>query len=81
MPFGEVSLATNSSNFSLISPHTPMITNAMVVVVKGCNMHTPKLLIMSLGWKNSLIKRSKGGTIITLLVVERSMVQFEYVLS
>ncbi len=48
MPFEEVPLATNSSNFPSISPHTPMIANAMVVV-KGCNMCKPKLLIMSLG--------------------------------
>ncbi len=79
MPFEEVPLATNSSNFPSISPHTPMIANAMVVV-KGCNMCKPKLLIMSLGWKNSLIKRSKGGMIITLVVVESSMVQFEFFL-
>ncbi len=38
MSFGEVPSTTKSSNLPLISPHTPMTTNAMVIVAKGCNM-------------------------------------------
>jgi hypothetical protein len=38
MFYGEVPSTTKSSNFPLISPHTPMIMNAMVFVAKGCNM-------------------------------------------
>jgi hypothetical protein len=37
-------------------------------------MHWPKLLIVSLGWKNSLTRGSKGGMIVTLMVVKNSMV-------
>ncbi len=48
MSLGEVSSATNSSNFPSISPHTPMAMNAMVIVVKGHNMHWSKLLVVSL---------------------------------
>jgi hypothetical protein len=58
-----------------------MTANAMVIITKGCNMRQPKLLIVSLGWKNSLIGRSKGGTIVILMVVQSSMVQSESPLS
>ncbi len=74
MSFREVPLVTNNSNLPSISPHTPMITNAMAIVAKGRNLCQPKLSIMCLGWKNNLTKGSKGGMIVTLVAIESSMV-------
>jgi len=77
----EVPSITKSSNLPSISPCTPMTTNVMVIVTKGFNMHWPKLLIVSLEWKNSLTWRSKGRTIVTLIATENSMVHTESPLS
>jgi hypothetical protein len=80
MSFAEVPLTTNSSNFPLISPSISLTTNVMLLQkVITCNQ--PKLLILSFGSINSLIGGSKGRTIVPLMAIESSMVQFESPLS
>ncbi len=51
MPFGEVPLATNSSNFPSISPHTLVIANAMVIVVKRLQHAYTKIVNYVFGMK------------------------------